>query len=60
MSAKREKKARRLARYFYEAERNIWYRSKPPKWRIIRYLKWKKAEPVYKDIENKIKRWRKK
>lgn len=56
MSAKREKKIRMFARQRYEVECFIWYRNKPSKWRIFRYLKWKKQKPIYSDIEKQIRK----
>lgn len=56
MSAKREKRIRRTARNAYKYNLYCWERSKPPLWRIFRYLKWKKQKPVYEYIEKKIKR----
>lgn len=55
MSQKREKRIRQIARYRYNAELYTWYRNKPSRWRIFRYLKWKKSKPVYTGIEKQIK-----
>ena len=55
MSARREKKVRRIARKQYKVAYAFWYLSKPPKWRIFQYLKWKKAKPVYRDFEKHIR-----
>lgn len=56
MSQKREKQIRRIARNLYRLYFKGWQRRKPPRWRIFRYLKWKRQEPVYENIEKQIKR----
>ena len=55
MSAKREKQVRMIARNQYWFARNIWIQIKPPRWRIFKYMKWKKAEPKYQPYEKHIK-----
>lgn len=56
MSAKREKRVRMIARQAHEISLNSWYRSKPSKWRIFRYLKWKRSMPVYDNTEKRIRK----
>lgn len=46
MSQKQAKKRRLAARNTYEWHVYLWMAEKPPKWRIFRYLKWKKRKPV--------------
>lgn len=55
MSAKREKQVRRIARNQFRFARNMWLRSEPPRWRIFKYMKWKKAKPDYQLFEKKIR-----
>lgn len=52
---KREKRIRQIARYRYNAELYIWYKNKPSRWRIFRYMKWKKAMPRYTGVEKEIR-----
>ncbi len=56
MSEKREKQLHRFARKQYQKQLYIWQINKPSRWRIFRYLKWKKAKPVYERTEKKIKK----
>ena len=55
MSAKRDKQVRRIARNQFWFARNMWIQVKPPRWRIFKYMKWKKAEPKYQPYEKRIK-----
>ena len=55
MSEKREKQLRRIARDRYDLQVYIWQMNKPAKWRIFKYLKWKKSKPVYEYTEKQIK-----
>ncbi len=55
MSEKRNKQIRRIARFRYNAELYRWQMNKPSKWRIFKYLKWKKSKPVYEHVEKQIK-----
>lgn len=55
MSAKRDKRIRWIARDQFWFACDIWIRSKPPRWRIFKYMKWKKAEPKYQPYEKRIK-----
>ena len=55
MSEKKDKKIRRIARAFYESEMKLWQEEKPAKWRIFKYLKWKKQKPVYEYTEKQVK-----
>lgn len=55
MSEKREKQVRRIARNLYKFHLSAWKRCKPSRWRIFRYLKWKKSMPVFDNYEKKIK-----
>lgn len=45
MSAKREKKKRRVEKAIYKSNLFMWESIKPPKWRFIRYRKWLKLKP---------------
>lgn len=52
MSAKREKKNRRVKNRInqaqnrlYESKLSIWASIKPPRWRIFKYRKWLKIKP---------------
>lgn len=55
MSEKREKQVRKLARQQHKIDLYIWYSHKPSRWRIFRYMKWKKSMPTYTTTEKKIK-----
>ena len=56
MSEKRDKQLRKIARQQYQKQLLIWYSYKPSRWRIFRYLKWKRAMPKYENTEKKIKK----
>lgn len=55
MSEKREKQVRRIARNQYNFYLSAWLSNKPKRWRIFRYLKWKKNRPNYQNIEKTIR-----
>lgn len=55
MSGKRSKQIRSNAKWRYTYKYSKWYMSKPSRWRIFKYLKWKKAMPKYEDEEKKLK-----
>lgn len=55
MSEKREKQIRRIAHKAYDAYFNAWIKRKPSRWRIFRYLRWKKSKPEYQRIEKQVK-----
>lgn len=55
MSEKRAKKIRRISRAQYEFHVRAWESRKPSRWRIFRYLKWKKQKPTYEHIEKRVK-----
>ena len=55
MSGKRDKQIRRIATRLWKFQLCAWYRSKPSRWRIFKYLKWKKSMPKYADKEKQIK-----
>lgn len=46
MSQKREKRRRREIRLRFESEWSTWRMNEPPRWRLIRHWRWKKAEPI--------------
>lgn len=46
MSQKREKRRRRVLRYWYQKDYEGWLRNEPPKWRILSRWRWKKRRPV--------------
>ena len=56
MSQKRDRQIRFIARRRYEIDLYIWQMNKPAKWRIFKYLKWKKRKPVYEYTEKQIKK----
>ena len=55
MSAKRDKRIRWIARCRFKWARDEWLDCEPPRWRIFKYMKWKKAEPRYQPYEKRIK-----
>ncbi len=55
MSQKREKQIRRIARIQYNVLFRAWISRKPPRWRVFRYMKWKKQKPIYQRIEKELK-----
>ncbi len=55
MSGKRDKQIRRIAKRLWRFQLSAWYRNKPSRWRIFKYLKWKKSMPRHADKEKKIK-----
>ena len=55
MSEKKDKRIRRIARNRYECQVYLWQINKPSKWRIFKYLKWKKSKPVYEYTEKQTK-----
>lgn len=57
MRQKKCKRRRRLARYLYAGNLNVWQNVEPPKWRIFAHKKWQERKPVYKDFEKRLKRW---
>ena len=56
MSQKKDRKIRGCARYWYGMELYKWRMEQPAKWRIFKYLKWKKQKPVYEYTEKRIKK----
>lgn len=56
MSAKFEKKVRRVARFYYRLRVNAWQYNKPPRLCFLRYARWKKQKPRYQDIEKEIRK----
>lgn len=60
MSEKRDKQIRQIARWRWKAQIYAWYESKPSRWRIFKYLKWKKQMPRYANTEKYIKNLTKK
>lgn len=55
MSGKRNKQIRRIATRNWKIQLYAWYKSKPSRWRIFKYLKWKKSMPRYAKEERRIK-----
>lgn len=55
MSEKRAKQVRRIARNLYKFHLSAWRINEPPRWRVFRYLKWKRKKPVFEDYEKQIK-----
>lgn len=55
MSGKRDKQIRRIAKRLWRFQLYEWHRNKPSRWRIFKYLKWKKSMPRYADEEKQIK-----
>ena len=55
MSGKRSKQIRRYAERRYAYVYSKWYRRKPSRWRIFKYLKWKKAIPTYSNAVKETK-----
>ena len=49
MNEKQEKKRRDNLRLEFIAHFNKWLDSEPPRWRFIRWRKWKKNRPVWED-----------
>ena len=58
MSGKRSKQIRRYAAWRYAYVFAKWYRRKPSRWRILKYLKWKKSMPKYSEVEKEAKNMR--
>ena len=56
MSAKFEKKLRRIARGIYNYRLRLWEREKPPRLCIFKYSRWKKRKPRYQDVEKEIRK----
>ena len=54
MNEKQEKKRRYNLRLEFIAHFNKWLDSEPPRWRFIRWRKWKNRRPVWEDYENAI------
>lgn len=53
MSARREKKKRRIAKECYSIALGHWQRNRPPKIKFWAYRKWKRAMPQKEDSYNK-------
>lgn len=51
MNEKQEKKRRYNLRLEYIAHFNKWLESEPPRWRFIRWRKWKNSRPVWEENE---------
>lgn len=49
MNEKQEKKRRYNLRLEFIARFNKWLDNEPPRWRFIRWRKWKKSRPVWED-----------
>lgn len=49
MNEKQEKKRRYNLRLEFIAHFNKWLDSEQPRWRFIRWRKWKKSRPVWED-----------
>ena len=49
MNEKQEKKRRYNLRLEFIAHFNKWLDSEPPRWRFIRWRKWKNSRPVWED-----------
>ena len=49
VNEKQEKKRRYNLRLEYIAHFNKWLDSEPPRWRFIRWRKWKNSRPVWED-----------
>lgn len=63
MSAKQEKKRRRLKRRIYQSEKNIYDAKlsviesiKPPRWRIFKYHKWFKLKSKWLKLKLKAQK----
>ncbi len=56
MSAKIEKRIRRLSARIYANDLAEWERAKPPFWRFIARRRWKKEKPVYDSYEKYIRK----
>ena len=51
VNEKQEKKRRYNLRLEFIAHFNKWLDSEPPRWRFIRWRKWKNSRPVWEDAE---------
>ena len=56
MNEKLEKKRRDNLRLEFIAHFNKWLDSEPPRWRFIRWRKWKKSRPVWEDAAGPTKK----
>ena len=56
MSAKHSKAVRRISRLYYDARVRVWLSEEPPRLCFLRHARWKKREPIYRDIEKQIKK----
>lgn len=51
MSESREHKRRYNLRLQYIAEFEKWLSAEPPMWRVVRWRRWKKSRPVWREAE---------
>lgn len=46
MSEKKNKETRKILKSYYKHAMNVWLAHKPPRWRFIAYMKWKRLKPA--------------